>query len=346
MYAVVEFTDTREVEVIPAAWLVDDSHCFWPPFRSAVRAVQTLMLPDSAWMLYAVRVLHKTDSYARAKSQLNHYSSSPDRAVTAENHTAKEKVRKRKRSEQTSTSASELEEEEHSSLWEYPDTPSPSQGKPVLGGPLPAVGQTVSPQQYSSALQAATPADGLLTAFERKVLWSLEEIRMQVAQNGRLLSELLARGGDGDELLLAENLGFPLGSMEAVDRLEDRLVDEAFGNALVFSLSAIGGADVKSAVGRMMGAVLQNCLASQFNWVGKGGQKRAFKDLRLRKIMFRAVRRNGPTRETSEDEFTSVAMNWLRYAKDRGGGRRRRAEAAAAKNQEESGTDYQPEHSS
>ncbi|MGH0163800.1 UNVERIFIED_CONTAM: hypothetical protein FKN15_050554 [Acipenser sinensis] len=105
---------------------------------------------------------------------------------------------------------------------------------------------------------------------------------------------------------------------------ENRTREEEVG-----MLSIIGGGNLKATTCRLMSTTISNDLAVQFNWVGRG-VKRAFKDLLLKNIIFRAVRANVFTKSATEEECSALAMNWPRYAKDRSGGRRQRSEAAAA----------------
>lgn len=59
-YAVVLFTETNEVEVIPMSWLsVDQKIAFWPPYKQAEKAkaaVQNVTEPDETWGEFFVQV--------------------------------------------------------------------------------------------------------------------------------------------------------------------------------------------------------------------------------------------------------------------------------------------------
>ncbi|KAJ8356483.1 hypothetical protein SKAU_G00192770 [Synaphobranchus kaupii] len=72
-----------------------------------------------------------------------------------------------------------------------------------------------------------------------------------------------------------------------------------------------------------MAAILANPLASQFNWIGKGGVKQPFRGLSLKDVLFCAVRSN--IKDATDMQIANAAKNWLRYAKDRDGGRKGRA---------------------
>lgn len=60
MFHVVEFVDTKEVEVVHSNWLNGDQS-FWPPFvaLSKVRkAAKQGMRPGADWALFKVRIMY------------------------------------------------------------------------------------------------------------------------------------------------------------------------------------------------------------------------------------------------------------------------------------------------
>ena len=60
MYAVVNFLDTREVEVVPLVWLFNKKKkCYWPHFTDAKRkkAVKNQLKPEKTWAKYNVKVM-------------------------------------------------------------------------------------------------------------------------------------------------------------------------------------------------------------------------------------------------------------------------------------------------
>lgn len=60
MYAVVLFTQTNEVEVIPTSWLsVDHKVAFWPPYKDTEKAKSAVINKseaDETWGEYLVSV--------------------------------------------------------------------------------------------------------------------------------------------------------------------------------------------------------------------------------------------------------------------------------------------------
>lgn len=63
-YAVVEFTDENEVDVVSVRWLADgDTRCQWPTYRMTAKitkAVKANIAPNAEFKLLSVRVLAKT----------------------------------------------------------------------------------------------------------------------------------------------------------------------------------------------------------------------------------------------------------------------------------------------
>ncbi len=68
MYAVVEFTDGNEVELIPTNWLIKSNRqALWPPFKSTVaisKAAKSRIPPDvDVWEAFDIRVLYTCSKY-------------------------------------------------------------------------------------------------------------------------------------------------------------------------------------------------------------------------------------------------------------------------------------------
>ncbi|XP_071965102.1 uncharacterized protein [Antedon mediterranea] len=103
----------------------------------------------------------------------------------------------------------------------------------------------------------------------------------------------------------------------------------------ILRLCSLGGHNETDVLNRIMGHLLSNTLASEFNWMGRG-DKKGFRGLKLSKIVKVSARRSwtGMTEATCENKIKS----WLKYSKDRAGGRKLREQkkkAAAAANTDE-----------
>jgi len=65
-YSTAELTDTKEIAVIPSAWLTDDGAARWPPYRSSTRLNNAVKMKEVAcdgWETYTVRVMYKSGKF-------------------------------------------------------------------------------------------------------------------------------------------------------------------------------------------------------------------------------------------------------------------------------------------
>ncbi|CAL8383902.1 unnamed protein product [Arctogadus glacialis] len=87
-------------------------------------------------------------------------------------------------------------------------------------------------------------------------------------------------------------------------------------------LALVGGTSSTCMVRRMLATVLTNGLACKFNWAGKTctqrDAKQPFKDTALQDCMFVASRQCD--RKLTQQAFSDIVKNWLRYAPWRAGG--------------------------
>ena len=65
MYAVVVFTETNEVELVPTTWLAQaNQKVLWPPFHppaAVSKAVKDRLQPEfQTWKLYKIRLLWRS----------------------------------------------------------------------------------------------------------------------------------------------------------------------------------------------------------------------------------------------------------------------------------------------
>lgn len=60
MYLVVQFTNEKEIALIPSTWLDGDSCAKWPPYKNPDKinkAVKDKLLPESNWKSYPIEGL-------------------------------------------------------------------------------------------------------------------------------------------------------------------------------------------------------------------------------------------------------------------------------------------------
>nr|XP_034316218.1 uncharacterized protein LOC105333648 [Crassostrea gigas] len=99
-YAVVEFTDTNEVELVPVSWITSDKkECFWPNFRSTSKqkmAVRQGMLPNSTeFKKFVVKIMYQTKDYEKARKKLKEAECKSDLQTEAEEEEITKKRTKR-----------------------------------------------------------------------------------------------------------------------------------------------------------------------------------------------------------------------------------------------------------
>ncbi|XP_060789467.1 uncharacterized protein LOC132894127 isoform X2 [Neoarius graeffei] len=123
-----------------------------------------------------------------------------------------------------------------------------------------------------------------------------EEIRELKGENremkgmiGRLEQEVRAQRremGRQDTPQTSPLTKLPLSTMEEFLAAEALVKEDAKQKQLMVSTLALcGGTDVGVTVRRMLRSLLDNSLASQFNWAGKG-EKTAFKDTKMHDVLF------------------------------------------------------------
>ncbi|XP_025091472.1 uncharacterized protein LOC112562426 [Pomacea canaliculata] len=69
MYLVVQFTNEKEIALIPSTWLDGDSCAKWPPYKNPDKinkAVKDKLLPESNWKSYPIEGLFGNSSYEKA----------------------------------------------------------------------------------------------------------------------------------------------------------------------------------------------------------------------------------------------------------------------------------------
>ncbi|XP_060769273.1 uncharacterized protein LOC132876053 isoform X2 [Neoarius graeffei] len=159
-----------------------------------------------------------------------------------------------------------------------------------------------------------------------------EEIRELKGENremkgmiGRLEQEVRAQRremGRQDTPQTSPLTKLPLSTMEEFLAAEALVKEDAKQKQLMVSTLALcGGTDVGVTVRQMLRSLLDNSLASQFNWAGKG-EKTAFKDTKMHDVLFDALQKQLPG--STRANFSDAVKKWLKYAPEREGGMRRR----------------------
>lgn len=354
-YAVVEFTEEDEVEVVPVGWLADGGNkCNWPNIRSTAKIsslIKADVAPKDDFKLLPIRVLAKTADYEDARKKCSKATYTSDLQTDAEDATPKRAKRPNPR-----FIPSESEEEDE----EEPLRRSPRKNKKTLPSvpslpPLPSLpsppAQASRPScnSTSNTLFDRGPMSGQAATEKRlfncleKLLTNVEELKVQTNINTRLLQSMNAkievvngRNCEDQETSSSIEIDFPLKTKEELEKLEDLLLSCETTKNLVRSLSTIGGENIKTNVRRLLAYMFSTDLAKAINWIGKGG-KTAFSTLKIKDVLTATVRKNRLCSSATDSEIFEVAKNWFRFASDRDGGRKKREE----KKKEKEMTDQQ-----
>lgn len=134
--------------------------------------------------------------------------------------------------------------------------------------------------------------------LERKILACIEEVKVQVHLNTRLLQAMATKIdsiGNADDLeetnLQGIDINFPISTKGDLLHANNLLENEDHRRKLVKSLKAIGRESVKASVRRLLAHLISNQVAQQINWLGKGG-KIAFSKHNINTVLQTTVRKN------------------------------------------------------
>ncbi|XP_014675058.1 PREDICTED: uncharacterized protein LOC106815139 [Priapulus caudatus] len=119
----------------------------------------------------------------------------------------------------------------------------------------------VAEEAVQEARQRAT-----CSAVERQLMLMIEAMRDDVAQNRKILHQLLKGAREGPEYALpaAVKSLLPIASMEDVENIELSLQDTAVETAMIAYLHETGGGSTKEIVRRIMRIPMTTELATQF----------------------------------------------------------------------------------
>ncbi|XP_048048644.1 uncharacterized protein LOC125269734 [Megalobrama amblycephala] len=113
MYHIVEFVNSKEVEVVHSNWL-EGGESFWPPFVSLAklrRATKDGVMPGADWTRFRVRVMYSHDVYEIACAKLLEATITSD-LNTEDEDNRPEYMKRKNRGCKRIVSSSEEEEEE------------------------------------------------------------------------------------------------------------------------------------------------------------------------------------------------------------------------------------------
>ncbi|XP_077092458.1 uncharacterized protein LOC143744691 [Siphateles boraxobius] len=126
------------------------------------------------------------------------------------------------------------------------------------------------------------------------------------------------------ELSLPEDLLLPLDTQEDLALLDNSLrQDKELQERFLQFLAIKCGRDLKTTVWRMLQSIFSNHLSINTTWTGVG-DKACFRDMFLKTIVQRAIRKNPATQDATDEAIQVNVTRYLKGASDREGGKRRR----------------------
>ncbi|KAJ8013664.1 hypothetical protein DPEC_G00032150 [Dallia pectoralis] len=138
-----------------------------------------------------------------------------------------------------------------------------------------------------------------------------------------MLQHFSANGSVG-ELSLPGDLLLPLDTPEDLALLDNSLrQDKELQEQFLRFLAIKCGRDLKTTVWRMLQSIFSNHLSINTTWTG-AGDKACFRDMFLKTIVQRAIRKNPTTQDATDEAVQVNVMRYLKGASDREGGKRRR----------------------
>ncbi|XP_065650751.1 uncharacterized protein LOC136078863 [Hydra vulgaris] len=289
-YAVIEFCETNQVEVISTNWFVSDQEefCLWPPKKLSTKAqkmAKNRVAPDAQWDEFEIRVLGKAEKKLAGKTQLSATtqilppSFSVPFSVTASNSpTLITTLPIMPISYETPFSSLEV-----AALM----TPTPcTQLSNTTTGCMSRTVTTTSPvsnidvvtvQNIGSALSCNNISNQTMHGLVVQLLKVCVDIQQTQAIHTNMLNAMLSQGNVVVQASrLPDGIIFPMDTIKAFDAIEMKLKDINIANIIVNFLAGIGGRKVDEAIRRMMQQLLNNNLALQFN-CQRGQSKRVLK---------------------------------------------------------------------
>lgn len=335
-FAIVEFTETEEVEVVPAKW-VDDDVCRWPggKVERGRKLARRLAEPTEDWPKYPAKLKGLFSTYAIARTRLPRYEVTSDEETDDENK--KRPVVRPKRF--LSTDDEEIPRKRipkrlAQGTENYPRVPQnfplatascntiePNEAEEeIMPGTShlnlnPHSDRDVnlcdpSTKNLGRAAQPRLPEAIPEAEFQKQVLRQLQLMRLMIEQ----LSERIERaqpvqkscGHEGKPALVKEAFT-SLQDFEEFDEGASKVKEQ-----LLHEFQALGGVDVSGATKRILLYLMQDRVAQNYSWVGNKG-KRKFCNLAVTPIIIDAVRSNKLFTATV-NEVEGVIKKWLQHA--------------------------------
>ncbi|XP_056635961.1 uncharacterized protein LOC130901655 [Diorhabda carinulata] len=166
-----------------------------------------------------------------------------------------------------------------------------------------------------SNIRAVVESNGANTQDD--VITLLKTIREQNNQILQWIRKQDRSGNHASNTDLPDDIGvqFPLNSQEDITKLETYLSEKNNCLALSAYLSTFGGRDFTGHTNRILNFLFTYSLATNWNFCGKRGEKKAFKNLNVKDVIIGAVRKSSPL--VSQKEIEDTIKVWLKHAPEK-----------------------------
>ncbi|XP_056631476.1 uncharacterized protein LOC130441716 [Diorhabda sublineata] len=166
-----------------------------------------------------------------------------------------------------------------------------------------------------SNIRAVVESNGANTQDD--VITLLKTIREQNNQILQWIRKQDRSGNHASNTDLPDDIGvqFPLNSQEDITKLVTYLSEKNNCLALSAYLSTFGGRDFTGHTNRILNFLFTYSLATNWNFCGKRGEKKAFKNLNVKDVIIGAVRKSSPL--VSQKEIEDTIKVWLKHAPEK-----------------------------
>ncbi|KAK4877662.1 hypothetical protein RN001_010168 [Aquatica leii] len=354
MYSVIEFSDEEGggVAIVHCKWFTPrKKEVFWPPYkdpnafnRALIKGVDV----SEDWKLFKInRNFYETDDLEKAKRKLKLSELTSDLNTDAE-----EKLPARRPTKKPRRIIESSDDDEEISKFERPPkivkvtakkiTEKTREGAPLqedivdtlrcqrqdyinknfYNSPISSSATYDSTPNYTSRFSLATRENSRLTPhseIEQSVQGQiLKHLVILREQNEQILSTLQKFSKETSQHITTSvpkfPVSLPLSDLENLKEFENYLLNEQNFSATSAYLSSLGGNTIASRTNRILRQLLEDRLASTYNFFGSRN-KEAFNKLQLTRLIIGSLKFTIP--QITEKEVEDAIKTWLKHAPER-----------------------------
>uniref|UniRef100_A0A1Y1LWW9 DUF4806 domain-containing protein n=1 Tax=Photinus pyralis TaxID=7054 RepID=A0A1Y1LWW9_PHOPY len=330
MFSIVEFDDDDGVAIVNTAWLTPRKReTYWPPTKDREKFYKILTCDQSntsSWNLYKIkRVFYYTDDIEVAKRKLKKVE------VTSDLHTESDDEVKAPRKRARTKPSRLIEEDCGSAESDHQDDTSTNDERPPRNN-WQFSKQISNGQENGFIRQNECPSTPQITPSSRtnvrfstptvensqgdlKECSCLPHVLKIYEQNKKNLKLLEQQHHPLADVTFGDEFHFPLHTVEDVEQMENLISSDIdLQRRLVMQLSKLGGNGVVSITNKILKTLMEDSLASEFNFFGKN-KKKAFGNLKLKEIVVNAVQTQ--SKNSTIAEIENCMKNWLKHGPQR-----------------------------